>query len=122
MDALPSFRLLREAIAASVPAAHHPLLRPLLICVAIVTQALLPPQPRADHPHRVSERPFGQLFRVEDFLPDFVATVSQIYEDEIRTFRTIYADLTAHYLALGFSAAEADSLVNEQHLWPDYLL
>jgi hypothetical protein len=122
MDALPSFHLLREAIAVRVPAAHRPLLRPLLICVAVVAQGLMPHQHSAEHQHCVAEPPFCHLFREEDFPSDFVETVRQIFEDEIRTFRTIYGDLTVHYLALGFTAAEADGLVNAQHVWPDYLL
>lgn len=111
MATLPSFRLLREAIEARlheaidarVPAPYRPLLlRQSLIVIACVAQNL--------------------CVREEDYPLDVVEALNQLFADEIRQFRTIEADLTAHYLGLGFTVAEADSLIIEQHLWPDYLL
>ena len=95
---LPSFARLREAIAARLAAAPPHVLRHVLIIVACLANDL----PARDYP------------------PDLVEAYGELFEDEIRQYRTIYADLTVHYLALGFTAEEADSQVNGQHLWPDY--
>ena len=112
MDACSSLRLLREAIDARLretidpraPASYRPiLLRHILRFIAHVAQ------------------PGGPHCRAEDYPPDVVEALSQLFADEIRTFRTITADLTAHYLAQGCTAEEAHRLVTERHLEPDSL-
>ncbi len=96
MDACSSLRLLREAIDAR--------LRETI-------------DPRAP----ASYRPILLRHILRFIAHDVVEALSQLYADEIRTFRTITADLTAHYLAQGCTAEEAHRLVTERHLEPDSL-
>jgi hypothetical protein len=97
-NTLPSFLDLRNAIAARLPTADRSLILNVLVIIAGLANDL----PAPGYP------------------PDLVEAYRELFEDEIRQFRRIYADLTAHYLILGFTAEEADSQVNHNHFWPDY--